>query len=272
MAIRFGVIAPYAVGPVEESDYAIGFAQLAEELGFESIWTVEHHVMPVQYDSVYPYDPSGRTPFTPHTPQPDPLIWLAHVAAATSRIRLGTGILILPQHNPVVLAKTVATLDRLSGGRVELGIGVGWTREEAEAVGTDFSNRGRRTDEYIQAMRALWNEPVSAFSGAHLRFADVVSQPKPVQPGGVPILIGGHSPAAARRAGRFGDGFFPLGAAPEELPGLREHLEAAARAAGRNPADVRMTTTSAPKLPAVQAYADAGVDRITIAATRGADE
>ena len=267
-AVKFGVIPPYGRGPVEEPEYAADFARLVEDLGFESIWTVEHHVMPVDYDSAYPYDPSGRTPFTPHVPQPDPLIWLTWVAAATERIRLATGILILPQHNPVVLAKTLASLDRLSKGRVLLGIGVGWTREEALAVGTGWADRGARSDEYIEAMRALWSSPVYDFKGATVEFQGVVSQPKPVQPGGVPIVVGGHSPAAARRAGRLGDGFFPLGVALERLRELREIMEQSARDAGRDPSAIEITTTLPPDLETIRAYADEGVGRVTIAALK----
>jgi probable F420-dependent oxidoreductase len=198
--MKFGVIPPYARAPIEEGDYAIAFAQMAEACGFESVWVVEHVVMAVEYTSVYPYDPSGRSPFHADVVQPDPLLWLSYIAAATKRIRLGTSVLVLPQRNPVILAKALATLDRLSGGRVELGIGIGWVREEAEAVGTDFDNRGRRADEYIRVMRTLWREPVASFAGKFVRFDNVVSRPKPVQPGGVPIVIQprSRSPAAAR--------------------------------------------------------------------------
>lgn len=263
--MKFGVIPPYGSAPIESPDYAVAFARMVEELGFESLWTVEHHVMPVDYESVYPYDASGRTPFTPHVPQPDPLIWLSFVAAATTRLRLATGILILPQHNPVVLAKSAASLDRLSGGRLLLGIGVGWTREEALAVGTGWQDRGERCDEYIEAMRALWRDPVSSYRGKSVSFTNVVSQPKPLQPGGVPILIGGHSARAARRAGELGDGFVPLGASAEQLVELREIVARSARARGRDPDSIELTTTLPAKLAAIEAYADVGVDRVIIA-------
>ena len=134
--MKFGILAPYQLAPIETGEYASEFGRLVEELGFESVWAVEHAVMCVDYESTYPYDPSGRSPFAAQAIQPDPLIWLSYVAAHTRSIRLGTGILILPQHNPVVVAKSVASLDRLSGGRVLLGVGVGWTREEALAVAT----------------------------------------------------------------------------------------------------------------------------------------
>jgi probable F420-dependent oxidoreductase len=233
-----------------------------EELGFESVWTVEHHVMCVEYASVYPYSPSGRSPFAADVVQPDPLIWLSYLAAATRRLRLATGILILPFRNPVVLAKTLASLDRISGGRLLLGIGVGWVREEAEALGVEFAGRGRRADEYIEVMRTLWREPVASFHGEFVNFDGVVSEPRPAQPGGVPIIVGGHSEAAARRAGRLGNGFYPLGVGPERLAVLRRVMEEAAREHGRDPAQIEITCVGEPTAKAAELYAGQGVGRM----------
>ena len=230
--MKFALTAPYQMGPIEDGEYAAAFARLAEELEFESVWVVEHAVMCVEYDSIYPYAPTGRSPFDAEVTQPDPLIWLTWAAAATKRIRLGTGVLILPQRNPVILAKELASLDRLSGGRMMLGMGVGWVREEAEAVGTSFSDRGRRANEAIEVMRTLWSQSVANFDGDYTRFSGVVSKPKPVQEGGVPIIVGGHSRAAARRAGRQGNGFYPLGVDLEGMVELRNVMEQAAREAG----------------------------------------
>lgn len=266
--MRFGVIPPYGIGPVEEGAFAVAFAQMAEEYGFESIWVVEHVVMAVEYTSVYPYDASGRSPFTAQVAQPDPLLWLSYVAAATKRIRLATGILILPQRNPLILAKEVASLDRLSGGRVELGIGMGWVREEAAALGTDFDNRGRRADEYVTAMRTLWREPVASFHGEFVNFEGVVSRPQPVQAGGVPIVVGGHTQAAARRAGRLGDGFFPLGVPAGKLTALRTIMQDSARRHGRDPAAIAITCVGTAERKAAESYAAQGVDRMVIAALK----
>ena len=262
--MKFGIIPPYAAAPVESPEFAVAFARLAEAHGFESIWVVEHVVMAVEYRSVYPYDPSGRSPFTADVAQPDPLLWLAYVAAATTRIRLATGVLVIPQRNPLILAKELATLDRLSGGRAEVGIGVGWVREEAEAVGTCFDNRGRRADEYIQVMRTLWREPVASFKGEFVNFERVVSEPKPVQRGGVPIVVGGHSKAAARRAGRFGDGFYPLGVSAEQLAKLREVMIESAHHHGRDPAAIRLTCLGTPDLRSAESCISAGADRMVI--------
>jgi len=266
--MKFGVIPPYARAPIEEGEYAVAFAQMAEECGFESVWVVEHVVMAVEYQSVYPYDPSGRSPFHADVVQPDPLLWLSYIAAATKRIRLGTSVLVLPQRNPVILAKELATLDRLSGGRVELGIGIGWVREEADAVGTDFDNRGRRADEYIRVMRTLWREPVASFAGEFVRFENVVSRPKPVQPGGVPIIVGGHSKAAARRAGRLGDGFYPLGVQGEQLAALRAVMAESARANGRDPSTIALTCGGAANLATAEAYAGLGIARTVVSAPK----
>ncbi len=251
-------------GPFSEPELAVGFAQLAEELGFESLWTVEHVVVPTNYQSPYPYSPTGKMPGGEDVPIPDPLIWLAYVAAATQRIRLATGILILPQRNPVILAKELATLDRLSGGRVELGVGVGWLEEEFDALGVPFDERGRRTDEHIEVLRRLWREPETAFDGEFTRFAALKSYPKPASADGPKIHIGGHTPAAARRAGRIGDGFFPGRGDQDGLVPLLEKMRAAAKDAGRDPDAIEVTSGGGLDLDTVQRYAELGVSRFII--------
>jgi probable F420-dependent oxidoreductase len=256
--VKFGIMPAYQIAPVETAAYTSGFARLAEELGFESVWPVEHVVMPAAYASRYPYDAGGRMPI-PDAAIPDPLIWNTWAAAATRNLRVGTSILILPQHNPVVLAKALASLDALSGGRVILGIGVGWLREEADAVGSDFATRGRRTNEAIEAMRALWSDEVASYAGEFVRFENVKCNPRPAR--NIPIHVGGHSDAAARRAGRLGDGFLPLGAAPDELARLRRVMEAAAREAGRDANAIEVTCIGPPDPVLAQGYADAGVTR-----------
>src|SRR5689334_20693406 len=206
--MKFGLMFANA-GPLGGPDMTVAVAQLCEELGFESLWTVEHVVVPSGYESEYPYSPDGRMPGGESVPIPDPLVWLAFVAGVTTRIRLATGILILPQRNPLVLAKELATLDLLSRGRMELGVGVGWLREEFDALGVPFERRGARTDEYVDVLRRVWREPETSYDGEFTRFAPVKSFPKPARPNGVPVHIGGHTDASARRAGRLGDGYFP---------------------------------------------------------------
>ena len=261
--MKFGIAFANA-GPLGEPELAVGLARLAEELGFESLWTVEHVVVPSGYASEYPYSETGRMPGGDQVAIADPLIWLAYVAAATSRIRLATGILILPQRNPLVLAKEVATLDRLSGGRVDLGIGVGWLREEFDALGVPFERRGARTDEYVDVMRRLWSEPSSEFAGEFTNFGELNSYPKPARPQGVPIHIGGHSEAAARRAGRIGDGFFPGRGEGQGLDVLLTTMRAAAKEAGRDPDAIEVTSGGGLDLDSVKRSADLGLARYVI--------
>ncbi len=194
-------------------------------------------------------------------PIPDPLIPLAYVAAITKTIKLATGVLILPQRHPIYTAKEVATLDVLSGGRVMLGIGSGWMKEEFESLGIDFHKRGARTDEAIQAMRALWSDGTSSFQGKHFSFGPLHSYPKPVR-GDVPIHVGGNSSAAARRAGRFGDGFFPPFVNPEQLKQLFGVVKSEAQAAGRDPASIEFSCLMRSSRPDdLKMVADLGISR-----------
>jgi len=267
--MRFGV-AFANVGSFVAPDEAIRLAQAAEAAGFESIWTVDHVVVPAGYGSRYPYDPSGRLPSGEATVFPDPLIWLAYVAAQTSTLRLGTGILIVPQRNPLVLAKELATLDFLSGGRMVLGVGIGWLEEEFEALGVPFDGRALRTEEAITAMRALWSEEQASFDGSTASFANCFLRPQP--PGGtIPVHVGGHSEAAARRAGRIGDGFFPFGVSPDELPRLIDIVRRSAEDAGRDPTTLEVTvqcnaTEAVDALAEVRSLQRIGATRILVPA------
>jgi probable F420-dependent oxidoreductase len=203
-------------------------------------------------------------------PIPDPLELLAFLAARTERIVLGTGILVAPIHDPVVLAKRLATIDVVSGGRMRLGVGVGWMREEIESVGVDFSTRGARTDELLQALNVIWNDDPASFSGEFFSFGPIISRPRPVQPGGVPIHVGGHSPAAARRAGRFGEGYFPLGLDGDTVRDRVAQMRTAARAAGRDPDSLELSLgglLSATDEAAVDAAVRLGVDRMILSTT-----
>ncbi len=248
-------------GPFSRPELFGQLAREAEEFGFESLWTVEHVVVP-QPHTPYPGSKDGQMPGGDHVAIPDPLIPLGYAAAVTSRIKLATGIVILPQRHPLYLAKQLATIDLLSHGRMMLGIGSGWMKEEFAAVGVDFHRRGAITDESIQALRALWRDNPASFHGEHFHFHDVKSLPKPVQPGGIPIHVGGHSPAAARRAGRFGDGFFPTIVEPAKLKAIFATVREEAKKAGRNPDAIEFTAMGAAKLDAVRAAGDAGVQRV----------
>lgn len=242
------------------------FVRLLEELGCESVWAVEHVIVPESYDSRYPYDPTGRMSLRPDDDIPDPLHWLTFAAAHTNRLRLGVAMLILPEHHPVHLAKRLATLDVLADGRLLAGVGVGWLREEYDALGVPFARRGARADEYLAAMRALWTQTPASFHGEHIRFDAVRCRPRPVRANGVPIIVGGHSPAAVRRAARLGDGLYPLGVDPAELARLLARMRGECALIGRDPAEIEITA----RAPRTRAEADElaalGVARVVIRA------
>jgi probable F420-dependent oxidoreductase len=238
------VIPPVSVADFADPDWIAPFAREAESLGFESLILPEHVVLAVDYTSRYPYSKSGRVPLPHDCVIPDPLDTLAYVAGVTTTLGLATGLLVLPMHHPLVLAKRAATVDRLSGGRLRLGVGLGWLREEIEAAGVDFSSRGQRADEAIDAMHALWSADRSRgahFEGDHFSFAGVQSFPRPVRPDGVPIEVGGTSPAGIRRAARRGDGWLSLGLRGDALAGALRRLDAETTAAGRDPNTVDVT-------------------------------
>jgi probable F420-dependent oxidoreductase len=235
--MKFGIIFAN-IGPWGLPDNAIAMAEAAEEFGIESLWTVEHVVVPKGYQSPYPYSPTGRMPGPEDSP--------------------------LPQRNPLVLAKEVATLDQLSKGRVSLGVGVGWLAEEFAALGIPFAERAARTDEAIEALRVAWTQSPSTYHGQFHNFTDVHVLPAPAQTGGVPIVIGGHTAAAARRAGRLGDGFFPAQSELDQLPGLLEIMHKAAADAGRDGDAIEVTAGGAMDVDTVKKYADLGVERLVI--------
>ena len=275
--MQYAIIPPVRSDVTADPAWMTGFAQHAEATGFESIVVIEHAVVISGYDEKYPYSASGRMPLPNRCIVPDPLDLLAYLAAVTSTLHLATGVLILPEHHPVVLAKRIATLDQLSGGRVRLCVGVGWMKEELEACGIDFSTRGRRTDESIDAMRTLWGdegEDGVAFQGDFFSFDHAHSNPKPVRAGGVPIHIGGHSDAAARRAGRRGDGFQPLGLRGEELSAKVAVMRHAAEDAGRDPDALELSlggalSTTTPET--VEEAAASGAHRLVVSPTQSAD-
>jgi probable F420-dependent oxidoreductase len=208
--VKFAVLPPYRAGVAADPDWMTRFAQRVEDLGFESLYVVEHVVVVTDYESAYPYSTSGRMPLRADCPIPDPLELAAFLLARTTNLTIGTGILVAPHHHPLILAKRAATLDVLSGGRFRLGVGVGWMAEELESTGIEFTTRGRRLDEQLEVMTEVWAGDDVSHSGEFYEFDHVWSHPKPTS-GRVPIHVGGHSRAAARRAARFGDGFHPLG-------------------------------------------------------------
>ena len=259
--MKFGL--RYAnLGRYVDGAAAVELAQAAEAAGFDSIWTVEHVVVPNGYQSRYPYSASGRMGSgLEDFPIPDPLMWLAYIASATRSIKLGTAILILPQRNPVITAKAVATLDHMAGGgRVLLGIGVGWLAEEFATLGVPFEDRGARTDDYVAAMRALWSQERASYQGRFVSFNDVFCRPLPPNRR-IPIVVGGDTKAAARRAGRLGDGYFPARGAPADL---FDEMRRSAAEAGRNPAEIEITVAAPAEPSEIEALAKLGVTRVAV--------
>jgi probable F420-dependent oxidoreductase len=238
-----------------------------EDRGFESIWVPEHVVLFDEYTSAYPYSPDGKFPGGADSGMLEPLQALTYLAAVTDRVRLGTGICLVPQRNPVYTAKAVTDLDSLSGGRVDFGIGVGWLREEFAAVAMPFEQRGPRTDEHVQVMKALWCDEVSEFHGEFYDLDPCRMYPKPIQAPHPPIHVGGESDAAMRRVARHGQGWFSFNRLPEDLPEPLARLDAALASAGRSRSDVVVSVSPYfnPVTPAlVEAYAALGVDRLIV--------
>ncbi len=241
--MKYAVVAPVSAGVTADPSWIAAFARHVEACGFDEIDVVEHTVLAARYDSVYPYDASGRVELPADCPVPDPLDLLVFIAAHTTTLGLATGVLVLPNHHPVVLAKRVATVDALSGGRLRLCVGVGWLREEIEACGAPFGSRGRRADEQVQVMRLLWaDSPDGAtHTGEFFQFRNVTCYPKPARGQRLPIHIGGHSVAAARRAGRLGDGLQPLGVTGPALTSLIDVMRDDATRVGRDPAALQLS-------------------------------
>lgn len=239
-------------------------AAVLEENGFESIWIPEHLAFPAEMPPTYPYSESGLPPVTPDTPTYDPWVLCAYLAAGTKRIRLATNIYILPLRHPLQTARSVVTVDRVSGGRVTLGVGVGWLADEFRYLGLRFEDRGRRTDATIAAVRRLWSDDVVDVHDEHFDFGPLKFQPKPLQKPSIPIEVGGASPPALRRAGALGDGWIEVGSSG--LEDFREKLavvEAARRDAGRSgPFEVTASSALAHGLDDYRRLEDAGATRV----------
>lgn len=245
-------------------------AQRAEARGFESIWMPEHLIMPDEMPATYPYTSDNRPGITTRTPLFDPWIVIAAMAAVTQTIRFGTGVYVLPLRHPIITARTLVTLDRVSGGRVTLGVGAGWLKEEFDAVGLPFEQRGKLMDEIVPLLRRLWTEEVITHSGPNYQFGPVRCEPKPVQKPCIPIEIGGSSPAALRRAGLLGDGWVEPGSKnlddlAAKLEIIREHRKAAGR--DHLPFEITVLANNIFNTPeAVRRAEEIGITRIVISA------
>jgi probable F420-dependent oxidoreductase len=239
----------------------------AESNGFESVWVPEHLVLPAVMPSTYLYTETGMPPIDPRTPMFDPWVLLASLAGATSTIRLATNVYILPLRHPTVTARSVVTLDRVSGGRVTLGVGVGWLEDEFLLAGQEFHNRGKRTDEIMELLRRMWSrdEDVIEHHGAYYDLAPFCFEPKPVQKPSIPIEVGGASKAALKRAGRLGDGWIEIGARdPEALQTMMAEVQNHRVEAGRADLPFEFTCNLGPTLDDAKRAQDLGVTRITL--------
>jgi probable F420-dependent oxidoreductase len=263
--MRLGLHA-LGIGSGAKRDVIDAVAAAAERAGFATLWSGEHVVMVDESASRYPYSDDGRIAVPAEADWIDPLIGLSFAAAATSTIRIATGVLLLPEHNPVLVAKQAASLDRLSGGRLTLGIGIGWSREEFDALGVPFERRAARTKEYVDAMLTLWRDELASFDGEFVGFADIRVNPKPVQDSRIPIVIGGNSDAALRRIATWGDGWYgfnldSVDAVAERVALLREMCDER----GRDPAELRLAVALRDLGPGdAAALAALGVDELVI--------
>jgi probable F420-dependent oxidoreductase len=259
--MKFGIMAANVVFADGEGAKAVATA--ADDLGYESIWTVEHVVVPADYQSWDPYSKSGKMGGPDDMSIPDSFTWLAYIAAVTKQIKLATGVAILPQRNVVYTAKELATLDQLSGGRVILGAGAGWMKEEFDVLGVPFERRGERMDEYIKALRVLWGDDKPNFEGEFVSFTDTYCRPQPVNKK-IPIHIGGRSDRAARRAGELGDGFFPGRNDDAALAHAIDVMRRTAEKHGRDPDSIEVTAVGATDPAGVEKLRALGVSRIVI--------
>ena len=261
--MKLGLI-PVNIG-MNDPDHITGMAQLAEAAGFESVWTFEHVIVPLDYQSKYPYNSSGKMGAAPETNLVDPLIALTAIAAVTKTIRLGTGVNILSQTNPLLFAKQTASLDFMSGGRFMLGVGIGWLQEEFIAMGTPFEKRGARFDDYVVAMRKVWSGDVVEHQSEFLNWSGFKSYPLPKQ-NPLPVIMGGNKGKILERIARFGNGWFVPGSDPAELVNQLSQLQAECARWGRDFQEIEITCMwpGAGGIEALEALAKAGVHRAVV--------
>ena len=250
-------------------------AEAAERVGVATLWVGEHVVLFDRQDSKYPYSPGGEFPLPGGADWLDPFITLTFAAAVTKKIRLATGICLVPEHNPVVLAKEVASLDRLAGGRFALGVGIGWSAEEFAALGIPFEQRAQRTREYIEVMQRLWSDDVTSFHGQFVNFDGARCFPKPARGKKLPIIFGGESMPALRRTADIGNGWFGFNVGPDDAAPLVKKLHAMLKANGRDANEVEIIVSPYTRKIGpddLKTYRAAGVDELVMVASPPEDE
>lgn len=260
--MKIGVFASLMT-PACKPEHAVSLAVTAEEAGLDSLWMGEHVVLFDDMKFPYPGSPNGKLPIPQGAGLPDTVVTLSFMASHTSRIRFGTGVTLLPQRNPIYTANEFATLDYLTDGRVDLGVGVGWCIEEVEACGYTFSDRGERCDEMLEIFKRVWTEDVVTHNGKHFSFNAMRMDPKPVQSPHIPLIIGGFSPAAMRRCARYGNGWLGFGLNPEMSKRAIAGIAAALSEEGRSLNDFEIIITPGQVcLDDIKVYEDMGVDRL----------
>jgi probable F420-dependent oxidoreductase len=243
------------------------FGKRAEAMGLDSIWMGEHVALFDKNTYGYPGSKDGRIPVPPGGGMLDVTATFGFLAAATAKLRFGTGVALVPQRNPIYTAKEMCTLDWLSDGRLDFGIGVGWNKEEVESCGYKWEDRGARCDEFIEVMRRLWTEPVVDFKGKWVTFETMHMDPKPIQKPHIPIIVGGYAEAAFRRAAQFGAGWYGFNLDPARTKSMLEKVDAAFAKAGKKrskPFQIVITPPMAMTVDAMQEYAGLGVDRLIV--------
>lgn len=259
------------IGAAADPDVIKLIATTSEACGYHSLWAPEHIVLIEKYSSTYPYTQNGRMPFTTlEIDFLDPFLALTFAAAVTSKLRLGTGICLVPERQPLTLAKEVASLDKLSGGRFDFGVGIGWMKEEFEALQVSWPKRAERTRDYLAAMKQVWTQAESAYQGEFVRFEPVRSFPKPVQKPHPPIIFGGESEPALRRVGEVGDGWWGVNVTPETAKTHMANIKRYAEAAGRDASKLHYSVSPGIGVPVsldeVKRFADIGVDQVIVGA------
>jgi probable F420-dependent oxidoreductase len=251
------------IGNAARPDIIRTIATHAERLNFSTVWAPEHLLFVEKYSSQYPYARGEKLPVPTDLALLNPFLALTYAAAHSSRIRLATGICLVPEYNPLLLAKICASLDYLSGGRLALGIGIGWLREEFDALGIPWERRAKRTREYVEAMRCLWGEEHS-YEGEFVKFAGALSYPKPVSGNRLPVLVGGQSAAALKRAANYGDGWCGFNLTPEETAQMVNELRQLRRANGRaaQPFEFSVSPVNTATPDDLKRYRDAGIDEL----------
>jgi probable F420-dependent oxidoreductase len=258
----------FLMAPTAQSGDLAEAARLVESLGYESLWIPEHPVIPVHMKTLFPFTPDNKLP-DHYATWADPFVALSIAAAVTKKIKLGTGICLLPEREPLITAKAVASLDLFSGGRVLLGVGAGWLREETEAMGANFGTRWKQTRETVEAMRLLWTQREASYEGAIVRFPAVRCEPKPIQKPHPPVILGAHGPKALERVARTYDGWMPLMQDPDEMKRDVAAIRKLAVQHGRKPDSIQISPLVEPKengpsADDIKRFRDAGVSRIVL--------